>query len=205
LPQPTKAFNHVGVSVTDIDSATQWYQDVIQMTILVEPMEITTYDKEEKKYDPHLTTLMRAIFGPRPGKVKICHMMSANGVRIELFQFIEQAAESRLEEQDNFEYWKTGYFHIALTETNIEELADKIASTGGKRRTDVMELVPGSGRKFCFCQDPFGNIIEIYSHIAMSSAGPTLSFRPELFMISPGTLTSYSYSIAIRRKKLLMS
>jgi catechol-2,3-dioxygenase len=27
-----------------------------------------------------------------------------------------------------------------------------------------MELVPGSGRKFCFCEDPFGNIIEIYSH-----------------------------------------
>ncbi|MFL6491486.1 MAG: hypothetical protein ACJ70O_00115 [Nitrososphaera sp.] len=49
------------------------------MTILVEPMEITTYDKEEEKnYDPHLATLMRAIFGPRLGKVKICHMMSAN-------------------------------------------------------------------------------------------------------------------------------
>ena len=84
-------------------------------------------------------------------------MMSANGVGIELFQFIEPAAESRLEEQDNFEYWKTGYFHVALTEPpHIEELADKIASNGGKRRTDVMGLVPGSGRKFCFCEDPFG-------------------------------------------------
>ena len=134
---------------------------------------------------------MRTIFEPRLGKVKICHMMSANGVGIELFQFIEPAAESRLEEQDSFEYWKTGYFHIALTETNIEELADKIASTGGKRRTDVIELVPGSGRKFCFCEDPFGNIIEICSHIAMSSSGPTLSFRPELLMISAGTLTYY--------------
>jgi hypothetical protein len=80
LPQPTKAFNHVGVSVTDIDCATQWYQDVIQMTILVEPMEITTYDKEEKNYDPHLATLMRAIFKPQLGRVKICHMISANGV-----------------------------------------------------------------------------------------------------------------------------
>jgi hypothetical protein len=86
------------------------------MTILVEPKEITTYDKkEEKKYDPHLATLMRAILGPRLEKVKICHMMSANGVGIELFQFIEPAAESRLEEEDNFEYWKRGYFHIALT------------------------------------------------------------------------------------------
>jgi hypothetical protein len=38
----------------------------------------------EEVYDPHLATLMRAIFGPRLGKVKICYMMSANGVGIGL-------------------------------------------------------------------------------------------------------------------------
>jgi catechol-2,3-dioxygenase len=162
---PTRAFNHVAVSVTDIDYAMRWYQDVIQMTILVEPTEITTYAKDQKNnYDPHLAMLVRTIFGPKLGNFKVCHMSSANGVGIELFQFIEPAAESRAQEESNFEYWKTGYFHIALTEPNIEELADKIASTGGKLRTDVMEVVPGSGKKICFCEDPFGNIIEIYSH-----------------------------------------
>jgi catechol 2,3-dioxygenase-like lactoylglutathione lyase family enzyme len=91
-------------------------------------------------------------------------MKSSNGVGIELFEFIEPAAVSRREEENNFEYWKTGYFHIALTEPNIEEISDKIALNGGKRRTDIMELVPGSGKKICFCEDPFGNVIEIYSH-----------------------------------------
>ena len=161
---PTRAFNHVAVSVTDIESAMRWYRDVIQMTLLVEPREITTYVKEQEKYDLHLATLVRTIFGPRLGKFKICHMRSANGVGIELFEFIEPAAVSRQEEENNFEYWKTGYFHIALTEPNIEEIADKIALSGGKRRTDIMELVPGSGKKICFCEDPFGNVIEIYSH-----------------------------------------
>ena len=161
---PTRAFNHVAISVTDIESAMRWYRDVIQMTLLVEPREITTYEKEQEKYDPHLATRVRTIFGPRLGKFKICHMRSANGVGIELFEFIEPAAVSRQEEENNFEYWKTGYFHIALTEPNIEEIADKIALSGGKRRTDIMELVPGSGKKICFCEDPFGNVIEIYSH-----------------------------------------
>jgi catechol 2,3-dioxygenase-like lactoylglutathione lyase family enzyme len=161
---PTRAFNHIGVSVTDIESAMRWYRDVIQMTLLVGPTETTTYEKDQKDYDPHLATLVRTIFGPRLGKYKICHMRSANGVGIELFEFIEPAAESRKEEENNFEYWKTGYFHIALTEPNIEELADKIASSGGKRRTDIMELAPGSDKKICFCEDPFGNVIEIYSH-----------------------------------------
>jgi catechol-2,3-dioxygenase len=45
---PTRAFNHVAVSVTDIDSAMRWYRDVIQMTPLVEPTEITTYEKEQQ-------------------------------------------------------------------------------------------------------------------------------------------------------------
>ena len=161
---PTRAFNHVAISVTDIESAMRWYRDVIQMTLLVEPREITTYEKEQEKYDPHLATRVRTIFGPRLGKFKICHMRSANGVGIELFEFIEPAAVSRQEEENNFEYWKTGYFHIALTEPNIEEIANKIALSGGKRRTDIMELVPGSGKKICFCEDPFGNVIEIYSH-----------------------------------------
>jgi catechol 2,3-dioxygenase-like lactoylglutathione lyase family enzyme len=160
---PPRAFNHVAVSVTDIDSAMRWYRDVIHMTLLVEPTEITTYEKEEKNYDPHLAKLVKAIFGPKLGKFKICHMSSANGVGIELFQFIEPASQLRPEE-NNFEYWKTGYFHICITEPNIQELADKIASTGGKRRTDVMEVALGSGKKFCFCEDPFGNVIEIYSH-----------------------------------------
>jgi catechol 2,3-dioxygenase-like lactoylglutathione lyase family enzyme len=162
-PMPTRAFNHVAVSVTDIDAAMRWYRDVIHMTLLVEPTEVTTDEREEKNYDPHLATLVRAIFGPKLGKFKFCHMSSANGVGIELFQFIEPASELRPEE-NNFEYWKTGYFHICLTELNVEGLADKIASTGGKRRTDVLEVTPGSGKKFCFCEDPFGNVIEIYSH-----------------------------------------
>jgi catechol 2,3-dioxygenase-like lactoylglutathione lyase family enzyme len=160
---PTRAFNHVAVSVTDIDYAIRWYRDVIQMTLLVEPTVITTYEKEQMDYDLHLATVARTVFGPKLGKFKICHMSSANGIGIELFQFIEPASAIRPEE-NNFEYWKTGYFHISLTEPNIEEFAEKIASTGGKRRTDVMELIPGSGKKICFCEDPFGNVIEIYSH-----------------------------------------
>jgi catechol-2,3-dioxygenase len=55
---PTRAFNHVAVSVTDIDSAMRWYRDVIHMTLLVEPTEVTTYEKEEKNMIlilPHLS------------------------------------------------------------------------------------------------------------------------------------------------------
>ena len=87
-------------------------------------------------YDPHLATFERAVFGPRLGKFKICHMVSANGAGIELFEFLEPPSELRSED-NNFGYWKTGYFRICITEPNIEELSDKIASTGGKRNIEA--------------------------------------------------------------------
>ena len=153
-----KAFNHVAVSVTDIDVALSWYRDILQMTPLLGPTEISACSPPST---PAIASIVKAVFGLRLGSFKICHLSSANGVGIELFQFIKPEAECR---EKNFEYWKTGFYHIAITEPKIEELADRISSSGGKRRTDVMELEPGSGKKICFCEDPFGNIIEIYSH-----------------------------------------
>ncbi len=155
----SKAVNHVAVSVTDIHQAMQWYSEILGMTVLVNPVEIPA--DTTKPENAELSDRVRTVFGPKFGKLLICHMSSVNGVGIELFQFVEPKAEFR---EDNFEYWKTGFFHIAVTDERIEELGNKIASSGGKKRTEVMELSPGSGKKICFCEDPFGNIIEIYSH-----------------------------------------
>jgi catechol 2,3-dioxygenase-like lactoylglutathione lyase family enzyme len=157
----SRQFNHVAVSVTDIDMAASWYQNILGMTLLLGPVEISASSPPSPQ---SIAALVRQVFGPKLGKFKICHLSSSNGVGVELFQFIDPAAERRRQDS-NFEYWKTGFFHIAVTEPNIEELANKISSTGGKRRTAVLDLEPGkSAKKICFCEDPFGNIIEIYSH-----------------------------------------
>jgi catechol 2,3-dioxygenase-like lactoylglutathione lyase family enzyme len=153
------AFNHVAISVTDIRRGVEWYRDVMGMSVMAGPVKIS--GSTDGNTDPHLAALVRNVFGESLGSFWICHMTTANKVGIELFQFLEPAAEKR---RDNFDYWRTGFFHIAITEPLIAELADRIASSGGKRRTDVMELAAGSDRKICFCEDPFGNIIEIYSH-----------------------------------------
>jgi len=154
-----KAVNHVAVTVTDIQKAMKWYRDVMGMTVLAEPMEISGIPLKEK--DKHISNLVRTVFGQNLGKFLICHLVSSNGVGIELFEFIEPKTERR---KENFDYWKTGFFHISVTEPEIEKMAEKIDSSGGKRRTKVLELFPRSGKKICFCEDPFGNIIEIYSH-----------------------------------------
>ncbi len=55
-------------------------------------------------------------------------------------------------------------FHICITDPNIEELCKKISESGGKQRTKIWEIVPDKSYKIAFCEDPFGNIIEIYTH-----------------------------------------
>jgi catechol 2,3-dioxygenase-like lactoylglutathione lyase family enzyme len=152
----SKPMNHVAVSVTDINLALKWYRDVLGFTLLMGPIEIST--------EPSNSDIAKAasnIFGTRMKKMLLCHMTSANGVGFEIFQFVEPKAELR---EDNFDYWKNGFFHIAVTEPNIEELVKRISSSGGKQRSEIFELVPGSGKRICFCEDPFGNIIEIYTH-----------------------------------------
>lgn len=148
--------NHVAVSVTDVNLAVKWYRDIMGFTVLMGPLEISLDPP-----DAYIAKVARSIFGTKLKKMLLCHMSTGNGVGFEIFQFVEPKAELR---EDNFEYWKNGFYHICVTEPNIEELVKRIASSGGKQRSDIFELVPGSGRRICFCEDPFGNIIEIYTH-----------------------------------------
>jgi catechol-2,3-dioxygenase len=60
--------------------------------------------------------------------------------------------------------WTTGIFHLAIIEPQIEAVAQQIADTGGKRRTAVWTLFPDKPFKLAYCEDPFGNIIELYTH-----------------------------------------
>ncbi|HJY09734.1 MAG TPA: VOC family protein [Nitrososphaeraceae archaeon] len=75
--------------------------------------------------------------------------------------FGDPKAERRI---DNFEYWKSGSFHICVTDPNIEELWKRISDSGGKQRSRIWDVVPDKGYKIAFCEDPFGNVIEIYTH-----------------------------------------
>jgi catechol 2,3-dioxygenase-like lactoylglutathione lyase family enzyme len=102
-----------------------------------------------------------SIFGPRFRKAYQAHMLASNGVGLELFQFIEPAVERR---PDNFEYWKVGVFHICITDADVGAMAKRIVAAGGRQRVPVFEFVPGKHYELVYCEDPWGNIIEVFSH-----------------------------------------
>jgi catechol 2,3-dioxygenase-like lactoylglutathione lyase family enzyme len=87
-------------------------------------------------------------------------LATADGIGIELFQFAN--GERR---QKNFEYWKTGIFHLCVQDPDLEGLAKRIVENGGRQRMPVRYYYPGEKPyRMVYCEDPFGNIVEIYSH-----------------------------------------
>lgn len=146
--------NHVAVSVPDIDAAIKWYEKMFGFVLIAAP---ATVDNDGS----HFGDLASNICGPGFGGMKIAHMVTGDGAGFELFEFLEPKPERR---EDTMEYWKNGFFHIAITDPDIETKVAQIIENGGKQRSKVHELFPGDVFKVCYCEDPFGNVIEIASH-----------------------------------------
>lgn len=101
------------------------------------------------------------VFGKNWDSFKIAHLSTADRIGVEIFEF-----KGQKQPEDNFEYWKTSIFHFAVQDPNVEQLAQKIVDAGGKRRMkEPRYYYPGEKPyRMIYMEDPFGNIIEIYSH-----------------------------------------
>ena len=137
--------NHVALSVRDINRAIEFYKNVFGLEL------ISLY--EIKANEGHSGKVCSDLF-PGFKSVKIAHLRSANGVGIELFEF--EGAEKSVTE-----YWKTGIIHVSITVPDIEETLEKIEKFGGRIKSKVWEIYPGSGCRLVYTEDPDGNIIEL--------------------------------------------
>jgi catechol 2,3-dioxygenase-like lactoylglutathione lyase family enzyme len=150
-----RALNHVGVGVSDIEKAIHWYQEILGFTVLKVPLEVRA-DQGYRGEEVH------DVLGPEFRSMLQAHLTTANGLGIELFQLLDPPHERR---ERSLEYWKNGFFHICITDPNIEELANRIAASGGRQRSKIWRIDSTTNEyRLCYCEDPFGNIIEIYTH-----------------------------------------
>jgi catechol 2,3-dioxygenase-like lactoylglutathione lyase family enzyme len=139
------AITHVGVTVADVDRAVAWYADVLGFDPLGRPARI-------RPGEAHAGMVAADVLGTGTGPFRQAHMTSANGVALELFEFEEPSAE-----------WK-GIFHFCLVAPKLERTAERIAATGGRRTSRVWRIFQGAPYRACYCEDPFGNTIELCSH-----------------------------------------
>jgi catechol 2,3-dioxygenase-like lactoylglutathione lyase family enzyme len=137
------AITHVGLAVPDLDRAAGWYSGALGLEQLG---PCTTVSAGEG----HAGAIAADVLGP--GSFRQAHMTSANGVALELFEFAE--TQSR----------RSGIFHICVVPPNLDRAAARIAAAGGRRTSRIWPIFPDAPYRMCYCEDPFGNTIELYSH-----------------------------------------
>lgn len=138
------AITHVGATVDDLERAVAWYAGVLDFEPLGRSASV-------RAHEGHAGTVAADVLGPGFRGFRQAHLTSANGVALELFEFDGRAPWS-------------GIFHFCVVVPDVPLTADRIAASGGRRTSRVWEIFSGGPCLTCYCQDPFGNTIELYSH-----------------------------------------
>ncbi|KEQ19248.1 lactoylglutathione lyase family protein [Endozoicomonas numazuensis] len=146
-------FSHIGISVPDLEKAVEFYTEVMGWYLIMPPTDITEDDSA-------IGLMCTDVFGEGWSSFRIAHLSTGDRIGVELFQFPQQQ-----QPENNFEYWKTGVFHFCVQDPDLEGLAERIVRHGGKQRMPVRYYYPGEKPyRMVYMEDPFGNILEIYSH-----------------------------------------
>jgi catechol 2,3-dioxygenase-like lactoylglutathione lyase family enzyme len=139
------AITHVGLTVPDVATATRWYEQVLGFEPLGERLEVRTGDG----YAGRVAT---DVLGRGFTAFRQAHLAGANGVALELFDFDRAPDALR------------GLFHFCVVSPDVHRTAARIAAQGGRQTSRVWRIFEDEPYLTCYCRDPFGNRIELYSH-----------------------------------------
>jgi catechol 2,3-dioxygenase-like lactoylglutathione lyase family enzyme len=152
--------NHIGLTVGDIEAAVAFYTSIFGLEVLVSPSIHTLESSASER--------RRDVFGQRWGGMKLAHLATPSGIGIELFEFIAPATVSP---EERFAYWHIGASHICFTVANIEDTISRLIKAGGRQRSQVHTVAPGT--QICYCEDPWGAILEVSSGTYSMIVGKT--------------------------------
>ena len=139
------AITHVGLTVPDVSTASRWYEQVLGFEPLGAPAEVRTGNG-------HAGRVAADVLGRGFAAFRQAHLAGANGVALELFDF-DRAPEAL-----------RGLFHFCVVSPDVRRTAARIASHGGRQTSRVWRIFEDEPYLTCYCRDPFGNRIELYSH-----------------------------------------
>lgn len=147
-----RGFNHIGLSVPDIERAKNFYCEALGAYLVMPP---TRFHEDGSQ----VATICTDIFGPGWEWMDACHLSMSNGVGIELWQF-----KNSKNPENNFDFGRTSVYHFCITDPDIEGAVERIKKHGGKHRSKIWQIFPDRPGKMTYCEDPFGIILEIYTH-----------------------------------------
>jgi catechol 2,3-dioxygenase-like lactoylglutathione lyase family enzyme len=156
--------NHIGLTVGDIEAAVAFYTSIFDLEVLMSPSIHTLESSASER--------RRDVFGERWGGMKLAHLATPSGIGIELFEFI---APATVPSEERFTYWRIGVSHICFTVADIDDTITRLVKAGGRQRSQIHSVAPGT--QVCYCEDPWGAIVEVSSGTYHKIVGKTPALR----------------------------
>ena len=147
--------NHIGLFVGDMDKAIEFYTQALGLRLIMGNTKI------EEERQTAIGKMCIAVFGEGFKGFNIAHMVTTDGIGVELFEMKERA------ERHDVDFSRLGIFHFCLQTDDFEGVIEKTEKLGGKVRMDIMRYHPEDDSrpyKMVYLEDPFGNLFELYSH-----------------------------------------
>ncbi|MFE5857936.1 VOC family protein [Streptomyces sp. NPDC056500] len=153
-PMATLTVNHIGVTVPDIHAAIDWYGEVFGFRCIMGPRVLA----------PAGNTEAAMVLGHRFRQAWQAHLLTANGVGIELFQFIDPPTHGPRPPQEQVPYLDRGPWHLCLTYLDVATMVTRVTEAGGTLISAPYAFVPGRPWTLAYTTDPWGTVLEIMSH-----------------------------------------
>jgi catechol 2,3-dioxygenase-like lactoylglutathione lyase family enzyme len=134
-------FDHVGISVTDMERSISFYRDMFGMEQLCEVFPFGGAD-----YDAIMDI---------PGVTGRMCMIGKGNLHLELFEFTNSKPKDR-----EYPVSDRGYSHFGIEVDDIAAAYNKLQAANVRIHTPVISFM-GGAVKATYCRDPDGNVFEI--------------------------------------------
>jgi catechol 2,3-dioxygenase-like lactoylglutathione lyase family enzyme len=136
----TRANDHVGIRVTDMERSIRFYIEAFGAKALSRPFVIEGPFAE-------------GMFGGPAGvSFRLCHLGFASGL-IELFEF-----QHPRHERAPLEGWRSNIMHVGFQVDDVEETVARVLEAGGGL---VFPVTEWGAHHLTYTTDPDGNVIEV--------------------------------------------
>ena len=139
----TLKFNHVGISVSDIERSIGFYRELLGMEQLC---EVFPFGGEQ------FSQIMDI-----PGVEGRMCMIGRGSLQLELFEFSNPEPAGKNPE---YPVSDRGYSHFGVEVDDIDATYEKLRAADVRIHSPVMTFV-GGGMRAAYCRDPDGNVFEI--------------------------------------------
>lgn len=136
-----KSLSHVGITVSNLESAIQWYWEVFRMPVV-----------DVREFPSDYVEQMKNLYNLENSSLRLAMLLCPKGGAVEIFEFSKMETVSH--------HWNApGLTHFTMDVSNVKGWHKKLSA-----RDDVKILCSPQktgGNEWFFFRDPDGNLIEL--------------------------------------------